>query len=66
MVKKVRDEMVSKNEINNIITDIIRNELEGFKKELEEMKEMMWILCQPEMFRVVTVMQPKERKKKML
>lgn len=40
LVRKVRDEMISKNEIKNIITSIVRDELEGFKKEMEEMKKM--------------------------
>lgn len=43
LVRKVRDEMINKRRINgikNIITSIVRDELEGFKKELEDMKKM--------------------------
>lgn len=40
LVKKVRDEMVGKNEIKNIITRIVRDELEGFRKEIEEMRKI--------------------------
>lgn len=40
LVRKVRDEMINKSEIKNIITSIVRDELEGFKKELEDMKKM--------------------------
>lgn len=42
LVRKVKDEMVSKNKIKNIIISIVRDELESFKKELEEMRKMMW------------------------
>lgn len=44
LVRKVRDEMIGKNEIKNIITSIVRDELEGFKKEMEEMKKMWNII----------------------
>lgn len=44
LVMKVRDEMINKNEIKNIITSIVRDELEGFKKELEDMKKMWNIM----------------------
>lgn len=36
--------MINKNEIKNIITSIVRDKLEGFKKELEEMKKMWNIM----------------------
>lgn len=42
LVKKIKDEMVSKKEIKSIITDIIKEELDEFKKEMEEMRKMIW------------------------
>ncbi|XP_077279098.1 uncharacterized protein LOC143906728 [Temnothorax americanus] len=44
LVRKVRDEMIHKNEIKSIITSIVREELEGYRKELEEMKKMWSVM----------------------
>ncbi|RLU17704.1 hypothetical protein DMN91_009941 [Ooceraea biroi] len=41
LMRKIKDEMVSKNEIKGIIADIIKDELEDFKKEMEEMRKMI-------------------------
>lgn len=41
LVHKIRDEMVSKKEIKNMIKDIVKYETENLKKEMEEMKRMI-------------------------
>lgn len=41
LVYKIRDDMVTKKEIKNMIIDIVKYETEGLKKEMEEMKEMI-------------------------
>jgi len=40
-VKEIRDEVACKNEIKTMITQIIREELETFRRELEEVKKNM-------------------------
>lgn len=41
LVRKIRDEMVNKNEIKSMIKDIVKDETDNLKKELEEMKKMI-------------------------
>lgn len=44
LMRKVRDEMINKSEIKNIITSIVRDDLESFKKELGHMRKMWNIM----------------------
>lgn len=41
LVQKIRDEMVNKNEIRNMIIDIVKNETDKLKNEMEEMKKII-------------------------
>lgn len=41
LVYKIKEEMVSKKEIKNFITDIVKYETENLKKEMKEMKRMI-------------------------
>ncbi|KMR04821.1 hypothetical protein RF55_420 [Lasius niger] len=41
LVYKIKDDMVSKKEIKNMIIDIVKYETENLKKEMEEMKRMI-------------------------
>lgn len=41
LVHKIKDKMVSKKEIKNMITDIVKYETDNLKKKMEEMKRMI-------------------------
>lgn len=41
LVPKIKDKMVSKKEIKNMITDIVKYETDNLKKKMEEMKRMI-------------------------
>lgn len=41
LVRKIRNEMVNKNEIKNVIREIVKDETENLRREMEEMKKMM-------------------------
>lgn len=41
LVYKIKEEMISKKEIKNLFTDIVKYETENVKKEMEEMKRMI-------------------------
>lgn len=41
LVHKIKDKMVSKKEIKNMITGIVKYETDNLKKKMEEMKRMI-------------------------
>lgn len=41
LVHKIKDKMISKKEIKNMITDIVKYETDNLKKKMEEMKRMI-------------------------